>query len=162
MKRQDFQFEFEVYGSIDELTKEDAWLLDQAREITQHAYAPYSKFHVGAVAKLVNGEVVTGTNQENASYPVGICAERVLLSTASSLFPKIGIEAMAISYNNTKGESDQPISPCGICRQSLREFEIRTNHTIRLILGGMHGKVYVISDANYLLPLSFTPEDLLR
>lgn len=162
MKRQDFQFEFEVYDSIDELTKEDAWLLDQAREITQHAYAPYSKFHVGAVAKLVNGEVVTGTNQENASYPVGICAERVLLSTASSLFPKIGIEAMAISYNNTKGESDQPISPCGICRQSLREFEIRTNHTIRLILGGMHGKVYVISDANYLLPLSFTPEDLLR
>ena len=162
MKRQDFQFEFEVYDSIDELTKEDAWLLDQAREITQHAYAPYSKFHVGAVAKLVNGEVVTGTNQENASYPVGICAERVLLSTASSLFPKIGIEAMAISYNNTKGESDQPISPCGICRQSLREFEIRTNHTIRLILGGMHGKVYVISDANYLLPLSFTSEDLLR
>ena len=162
MKRQDFQFEFEVYDSIDELTKEDAWLLDQAREITQHAYAPYSKFHVGAVAKLVNGEVVTGTNQENASYPVGICAERVLLSTAASLFPKIGIEAMAISYNNTKGESDQPISPCGICRQSLREFEIRTNHTIRLILGGMHGKVYVISDANYLLPLSFTPEDLLR
>ena len=162
MKRQDFQFEFEVYDSIDELTKEDAWLLDQAREITQHAYAPYSKFHVGAVAKLVNGEVVTGTNQENASYPVGICAERVLLSTASSLFPKIGIEAMAISYNNTKGESDQPISPCGICRHSLREFEIRTNHTIRLILGGMHGKVYVISDANYLLPLSFTPEDLLR
>ena len=160
MKRQDFQFEFEVYDSIDELTKEDAWLLDQAREITQHAYAPYSKFHVGAVAKLVNGEVVTGTNQENASYPVGICAERVLLSTASSLFPKIGIEAMAISYNNTKGESDQPISPCGICRQSLQEYEERVKKPIRLILGGMEGKIIVIPKASMLLPLSFTGDDL--
>ena len=162
MKRQDYHFEFEVYDSIDELTKEDAWLLDHAREVTQHAYAPYSKFLVGAVAKLVNGEIISGTNQENASYPVGICAERVLLSTASSLFPKVAIEAMAISYNNTKGESDQPITPCGICRQSLREFETRTNRSIRLVLGGMHGKVYVIPNANDLLPLSFTAEDLLR
>ena len=162
MKRQEYHFEFEVYDSIDELTKEDAWLLDQAREVTQNAYAPYSKFMVGAMAKLANGEIISGTNQENASYPVGICAERVLLSTASSLFPKVAIEAMAISYNNTKGESDRPISPCGICRQSLREFETRTNHSIRLILGGMHGKVFVIPNADYLLPLSFTSEDLLR
>lgn len=162
MTRQEYHFEFEVYNTIEELEKEDAWLLDQAREITQNAYAPYSKFHVGAVAKLSNGQIVTGTNQENASYPVAICAERVLLSTASSLFPKIPIETMAISYNNTIGESDHPITPCGVCRQSLKEFETRTNHPIRLILGGLHGKVYVISNADFLLPLSFTANDLKR
>jgi cytidine deaminase len=162
MNRQEFHFEYEVYDSIDELTEEDAWLLDEAREVTQNAYAPYSKFKVGAAAKLLNGEIVKGTNQENASYPVGLCAERVLLSAASSLFPKVGIETMAISYDNANGESDQPISPCGICRQTLKEFETRTSHHIRIILGGMHGKVYVIPSADYLLPLSFTADDLKR
>lgn len=162
MNRQEFHFEYEVYDSIDELAEEDAWLLDEAREITQQAYAPYSKFSVGAAAKLANGEVVRGTNQENASYPAGICAERVLMATASTIHPKAAIETMAISYNNTNGESDHPITPCGICRQSLKEFETRTNHPIRLILGGMHGKVYVIPNADYLLPLSFTAEDLKR
>jgi cytidine deaminase len=162
MNRKEIHFEYEVYDSIDELTEEDAWLLDQAREVTQHAYAPYSKFKVGAAAKLMNGEVVLGSNQENASYPAGICAERVLMSTASSLFPRQAIETMAISYNNTNGESDRPITPCGICRQSLKEFETRTHHPIRLILGGMHGKVFVIPQADYLLPLSFSGDDLLR
>lgn len=162
MNRKEFHFEYEVYDSIDDLTEDDAWLLDQAREVTQNAYAPYSKFRVGAAAKLVNGEVVMGTNQENASYPVGLCAERVLLSTASSLYPKVAIETMAISYDNANGESDQPISPCGICRQTLKEYEIRTNRPIRIILGGMHGRVFVIPNADYLLPLSFTGEDLLR
>ncbi|HET9058267.1 MAG TPA: cytidine deaminase [Chitinophagaceae bacterium] len=160
MIRQDYHFEFEVYNSIDELSEEDAWLLDEAREVTQNAYAPYSKFYVGAVAKLTNGEIVSGTNQENASYPVGLCAERVLLASASSMFPKVPIETMAVSYFNNNGESDHPISPCGICRQSLQEFETKTGHPIRLILGGMHGKVYVIPDANFLLPLSFTSDDL--
>lgn len=162
MNRKEFQFEYEVYDSINDLEEEDAWLLDEAREVTQQAYAPYSKFRVGAAAKLSNGEVVRGTNQENASYPAGICAERVLMSVASSLYPKAAIETMAISYDNNNGESDQPITPCGICRQSLKEFEIRTNHQVRLILGGMHGKVYVIPNADYLLPLSFTAEDLKR
>jgi cytidine deaminase len=162
MIRQDYHFEFEVYDSIDELTEEDAWLLDEARETTQKAYAPYSKFKVGAAAKLVNGEVVHGSNQENASYPVGICAERVLISAASSLYPKVAIETLAISYNNTNGESNQPITPCGLCRQSLKEYETRTGHPIRLILGGMHGKIYVIPNADFLLPLSFTGEDLRR
>ena len=78
-------------------------LLSEAREITKFAYAPYSNFRVGAVAKLINGEKVTGTNQENASYPAGICAERTLLSTASSLFPGVAIDTIAISYNNING-----------------------------------------------------------
>ena len=160
MKKEAYNFEFEVYDSIESLPENDAWLLSEAKEVTQHAYAPYSHFQVGAVARLENGEIVTGSNQENASFPVGLCAERVLLAAASSIYPKVPIETIAISYHNDNGKSDHPISPCGICRQSLLEYESRINHPIRLILGGMEGKVYVIDNAAMLLPLSFTSEDL--
>jgi cytidine deaminase len=87
MKEQKFEFSFEVYDSIDELNEVDRQLLNEARNVTKRAYAPYSNFFVGAAAKLSNGEMVTGSNQENASFPVGICAERVLLGAASSLYP---------------------------------------------------------------------------
>ena len=85
MNKKAYEFEYEVYESIDDLTEEDKWLLDEAREVTQHAYAPYSRFQVGAVAKLNNGEVIAGSNQENASFPAGLCAERVVLASVSSL-----------------------------------------------------------------------------
>jgi cytidine deaminase len=160
MKKEVFKFSFEVYDSLEELNEQDAWLLSEAREVTQHAYAPYSHFQVGAVARLSNGEVVAGSNQENASFPVGLCAERVLLASVASLFPKVPIDSIAISYNNENGESNHPISPCGICRQSLLEYESRVNHPIRVILGGLEGKVYIIERAAMLLPLSFTSDDL--
>jgi len=160
MKTEAFTFDFKIYDSIDELNKEDADLLTEAREVTKFAYAPYSNFRVGANAKLINGERVSGTNQENASFPAGICAERTLLSTASSLFPGIGIETIAISYDNTKGKSDRPISPCGICRQSFVEFQQRTKHPIRIILSGLAGKVQVIENAANLLPFGFSSDDL--
>ena len=160
MKKEEYRFAFEVYDSIDELNKEDAWLLKEAREVTESAYAPYSNFNVGAVAKLANGEIVAGTNQENASYPVSICAERVLLGSVASLYPNIPIDTIAISYDNTRGASDHPISPCGMCRQSLVEYEERVKQPIRLILSGMDGKVYIIEKANALLPLSFGSVDL--
>lgn len=160
MNKLDSHFAYEVYDSIDELTEDDKWLLDEAREVTQHAYAPYSRFQVGAVAKLVNGEIVSGSNQENASFPAGLCAERVVMASVSSLYPKEPIETMAISYFNHNGESDHPITPCGICRQSLQEFTEMTSTPIRLILGGMNGKVFIIPQASMLLPLSFTSKDL--
>ncbi|WP_207493200.1 cytidine deaminase [Aridibaculum aurantiacum] len=160
MKKQDYTFNFEVYDTINDLKEEDKWLLNEAREVTHHAYAPYSNFQVGAIARLNNGEIVAGSNQENASFPVGLCAERVLLAAASSLFPKVPIDTLAISYHNEKGDSDHPISPCGICRQSLVEYESRVGHPIRLILGGMEGKVFVIEKAEMLLPLSFTSKDM--
>lgn len=160
MNRQEFHFDFEVYDSIDELKKEDAWLLNEARGVTEAAYAPYSNFNVGAVAKLVNGEIVAGTNQENASYPVGLCAERVLLASASTLYPNVAIDTMAISYDNNNGESNHPISPCGMCRQYLVEYEERVKQPIRLILSGMEGRVYVIEKATNMLPLSFGGTDL--
>jgi cytidine deaminase len=155
-----YSFEYEVYNSIDELQDIDRALLLAAKDITSTAYAPYSNFHVAATARLSNGQIVKGTNQENASYPVGTCAERALLGSLGALFPNEPIETMAITYHNLNGSSDTPASPCGMCRQALREYETRTHHTIRLILAGMEGKIYIIPMAGMLLPLGFTSDDL--
>ncbi|WP_121355467.1 cytidine deaminase [Flavisolibacter nicotianae] len=160
MKENKFEFNYKVYDNISELPEEQQWLLNEAREVTSNAYAPYSNFQVGAVAKMANGEIVAGSNQENASFPVGLCAERVLLASISSLFPRVPIETIAISYKSDHQKSDHPISPCGICRQSLQEFESRVNHPVQLILGGMEGPVYVIDSASRLLPLAFTSQEL--
>ena len=160
MNQEKYNFSFDVYDSIDELPEQDAALVQQARKVTANAYAPYSNFMVGAIAQLSNGKTVTGTNQENAAYPVGICAERVLLSTAATIFPNVAIDTIAISYDNKNGESDHPISPCGICRQTLLEYEERVKQPIRLILSGLEGKIYIIKKASQLLPLSFGGDDL--
>ncbi|MEO8823253.1 MAG: cytidine deaminase [Ginsengibacter sp.] len=160
MEKVKYSFNYEVFESIDQLNNEDADLLKEARATTQFAYAPYSNFKVGAFATLMNGKTISGTNQENASYPAGICAERTLMSSASSLFPNVGIKTIAISYNNGNGKSDHPISPCGICRQSFFEFQERTKNPIRLILSGMEGKVLIIENVADLLPLVFGAEDM--
>ena len=160
MIKKDFQFSVDIYDSGEELTPADAELLAAARVATKQAYAPYSKFLVGSAAVLENGTTVTGTNQENASFPVGICAERVLLSIVASQYPGLVVNTIAISYNNLLGESDHPISPCGICRQSLAEYEERVNHPIRVIMSGMKGPVYIVESARQLLPLSFSASDL--
>ena len=162
MQKEEVRFGFDVYDSSADLSAEDKALLEAARKVTEKAYAPYSNFQVGAFAKLTNGETIAGTNQENASYPVGICAERVLLSSASSQFPGEAISAIAISYYNENGASDKPISPCGICRQSLAEYEERQKQPIRLILGGMEGKIIIIPKASMLLPFGFGSEDLKK
>src|SRR5437868_5359952 len=106
MQERRFEFLYEVYDNIEALNNQDAWLLNEAREVTQNAYAPYSNFYVGAVAKLINGEIVAGTNQENASYPVGICAERVLLGNAATLYPGIAIDTIAVSYDGHETKSN--------------------------------------------------------
>lgn len=160
MKNENFNFKYAVYDSIEQLDKEDADLLHHARKVTELAYAPYSNFRVGAFAQLINGKTISGTNQENAAYPAGICAERTLMSVASSLFPGVGIKTIAISYHNEKGKSDHPISPCGICRQSFFEFQERTKTPIRIILSGMEGKVLIIENAADLLPLVFGANDM--
>ncbi len=160
MKKNKIEISYEIFDDLSELAMQDAWLLNEAREVTNQAYAPYSNFYVGAVAKLVNGEIVAGSNQENASFPAGLCAERVLLASASVLYPNIAVDTMAISYHSNNGNSKVPISPCGICRQTLREYEDRFKHPIRLILGGMEGKVFIFEKASSLLPLAFTSKDL--
>jgi cytidine deaminase len=160
MQHKEFRLTYEEYASDAELAPADRDLLEMAREVTAHAYAPYSRFRVGAAARLNNGEIITGTNQENASFPVGICAERVLLSAAAARYPGMPVKSIAISYFNEQGPAERPISPCGICRQSLQEFETRTGQPIRLILGGQTGPVYVIAQSGSLLPIAFVADDL--
>ncbi len=160
MHEKKFEFTYKEYADATELPEEQQWLLNEAREVTENAYAPYSHFLVGAVAKLANGEIVAGSNQENASFPIGLCAERVLLASASSIFPNIPIETIAVSYKSENHSSDHPIAPCGICRQSLQEFEGRFGQNMQVILGGAKGPVYVLDSASKLLPFAFTSEDL--
>lgn len=164
MKSLQFHFSYDEFTSIEELPLQDQQLLTAAREVTRNSYAPYSHFSVGAAALLKNGVQVLGTNQENASYPVGICAERTLMASAATQYPGIAIEAMAISYHNFNlpNSNEHAISPCGMCRQALNEFEQRTQTPIRLILSGMSGEVIVIKTAAHLLPLAFTGKELLR
>jgi cytidine deaminase len=161
MKENKFEFSYEVYADISELKKEDADLLTRARAVTKQAYAPYSNFFVGAIAQLGNGEIVAGTNQENASYPVGICAERVLLGNAATLYPGATVDTLAISYDSKEVPSDHPISPCGMCRQALLEYETRTKKPIRLILAGQKGNIYIVNTVRFLLPFAFDSSELL-
>ena len=144
------------------LSDADKELILEARKATENAYAPYSGFRVGAAGRLKDGTILTGTNQENASYPVGICAERTLLSVIGALYPNAPLETVAVTYHNPGGDSSNPIAPCGICRQSLLEYENRTKTPIRLLLTGYTGKVLVIEKASMLLPLSFSADDMKR
>lgn len=161
MKQGEFKFTYEVYDSINELPAEDAALLQTAQQATGKSWSPYSHFRVGAAARLKSGTVISGANQENASYPAGICAERVLMSAITAVYPGEAINTMAITYEGDGVVSDHPISPCGICRQSFQEFEHRTDSPIRLIMGGKEGKIYVVPSASLLLPLAFTADELL-
>jgi cytidine deaminase len=159
MSRQTVSFEFEMHASSAELNEEDRGLLEQARSVTKNAYAPYSHFNVSAVALLANGNTVAGVNLENASYPAGICAEQALLGAVNATAPGVPIKTIAISYQGQQN-NNEPISPCGICRQALTEYEVRMQQPIRLILAGQEGTVYIIPSAQSLLPLAFTGKSL--
>jgi cytidine deaminase len=157
---QQLSFSYEEWPDDAALSEQDRTLLEEARRVTELAYAPYSNFWVGAAARLVSGSLVVGTNQENASYPVGICAERVLLGHAAVRYPNDPIETIAISYHPKDRSSQIPLYPCGMCRQALLEQEIRFQRPMRLILAGMEGKVHVIESAQSLLPFAFTGQGL--
>jgi len=154
------QLDYERFAGDAELPPDEFALLQKAREATGRAYAPYSQFRVGAAIRLVNGHIIVGANQENASFPAGLCAERVALSAVTSQFPGVVIRAIAISYLPSQGNADHPISPCGICRQTLVEYELVQQQPIRIILGGSTGEIIVVPAAQLLLPFSFTLHDL--
>lgn len=162
MNAESYSFNFEIYENAALLEAPDKALLEAAQQATSNAYAPYSNFYVGAAARLDNGEIICGTNQENASYPAGLCAERVLLSAIASQHKGALIEAIAISYDDKNGPSEKPISPCGICRQSLLEYEERQQQTIKLILGGLKGNIHIIDSASCLLPFAFRGDHLKK
>jgi cytidine deaminase len=150
-----YAFDYELLDQAGLLTEADQVLLNAAIEATQTAYAPYSNFKVGAAALLSTGQIVIGSNQESASFPVGICAERTLLNSVGSQYPAATILTMAISYDPLNKPSVEPISPCGMCRQSLLDYENRYQSPIKIILAGKTGQVMVIPSASYLLPFGF-------
>jgi cytidine deaminase len=160
MKQTSIHISVQIFPDFKSLETADASLLEAARSALDHAYAPYSGFKVGAAARLTNGRIITGSNQENASFPAGICAERVTLSTASAAFPGIAVATLALTYLNESGSANHPISPCGICRQTLAEYEQRFGQPIRLILGGKSGEIFILNRATDLLPLAFSSREL--
>jgi cytidine deaminase len=152
--------EFEVFDTISELSESDQNLLKEAMKALENAYAPYSGFSVGAAVLLENGKIITGNNQENAAYPSGLCAERVAIFHASSQYPGVKVSAIAVSARSSKQILDKPVTPCGACRQSMSEYEVKFSSPIKIIMGGEKGPVYVGRSISDLLPLSFTSKQL--
>ena len=146
------------HSSWSALDKADRQLLEAAAKAARGAYAPYSRFKVGAALRIEDGPVVSGNNQENASFPAGICAERTALHAAMSVMPKGTIESMAIVVPQVRGS--RPVTPCGICRQALIEQERRQEGPIRLLMGLMRGPVIEMFSVDALLPLSFDSSHL--
>lgn len=139
---------------FEELSKADQELLAAAKEATTRSYAIYSKFSVGAAARLSNGTVVTGTNQENAAYPSGLCAERTTLFYANSQYPDQPVDVLAVAARTESDFITNPIPPCGACRQVMLETEVRYKHPFRILLYGKE-EIYEINRVGDLLPLSF-------
>lgn len=139
---------------LDELSVADRELIEQAMKATDNAYAEYSHFYVGAALRLANGRIVIGANQENAAFPSGLCAERTAVFSAQANFPDQSIEALALVARNDNGLIDNPVTPCGACRQVLLGVEERYGLPMRILMYGKSG-VYSVGSAKDLLPLSF-------
>lgn len=159
MKKREIIIKITEYESVKELDANEQQLISEAKKITENAYAPYSKFSVGAALLLENGEIIRGTNQENAAYPSGLCAERVALFYANSKFPDKKVKTIAIAAKSKGNFTKTPITPCGSCRQVILETENRFKNPIKIILYG-EDKIQVIEDARTLLPISFTGDFL--
>lgn len=144
-----------VLCTYDELTAADRQLIDAAKDATRRSYAPYSHFHVGAAVLLADGTVITGTNQENAAYPSGLCAERTTLFYAGSTHPDTAVVSLAIAAFTDGAFTTNPIVPCGACRQVMLETEQRYNHPIRTLLYGTEGIYLIEGGTRELLPLTF-------
>lgn len=159
MKTTEIKIVVYEFQNIGELPENDQLLLNEARRITALAYAPYSGFHVGAAVLLNNGVIITGNNQENSAYPSGLCAERVALFYANANYPESEVKAIAISAAKNNILVNEPVKPCGACRQALAEAEVRFETPIRIILDGQDS-ILVLKGVESLLPLSFSKRAL--
>ena len=146
-------------AKVEELDDKDRQLVETSIEATNNSYAPYSRFHVGAAVRLDNGIIIPGCNQENAAFGVTICAERTALFAAGAQYPKAKVEAIAITARNADGLLDEPVAPCGTCRQAMVETEKRSGKKLRILLNGKNS-VYIIEGIGALLPLTFSDEQL--
>jgi cytidine deaminase len=155
MKQLKYEATYTAYDSEAELPDNYKFLVAEARKAKAGSYAPYSNFQVGAAILLNNGQVIHGSNQENAAYPIGFCAERTALSAAASLASGEKIKAIAITCSSEQNPVTSPAAPCGICRQCLFEAECKHQQDIEVILVGESGPCYIFKSIKDLLPLHF-------
>jgi len=152
--------EFTFSNQLEDLDTESKYLVHKAKEATQHAYAPYSKFLVGVALLLEDGTVITGTNQENAAYPSAMCAERVALFTASSTHPNARVKKIAVVARKKSSKDLTPATCCGACRQVMLEYENRQQQPMVVVMQGQDQRWIVASSAASLLPFGFTKDSL--
>lgn len=160
MKKIEIATTLSVYDSLDELPEDVQHLMQRSFKARDAAYAPYSSFHVGAAILLENGEVLSGSNQENAAYPSGLCAERTAIYYAGANYPDIAIKTMAISAKAMGKSTTKPVPPCGACRQAIAEYEVKQKQPIVLYFMGDSGQVFKSESLENLLPLLFTQDYL--
>lgn len=139
----------------EELDTKEVALMELAKKSLHKAYAPYSQFSVGAALLLANGEILSANNQENAAFPVGICAERVLLSYANANFPDQAPLKIAIAAKSIENDEYSPISPCGLCRQTINEYELKFNQEIEIYMLNPSGQILKADNISQLLPFKF-------
>ncbi|MCH3883151.1 MULTISPECIES: cytidine deaminase [Tenacibaculum] len=155
MKKIDIQTSATIFDSVSELSSEEQNLMNNAIEARKKAYAPYSKFKVGAALLLDNGKIISGNNQESAAYPSGMCAERVAIWKAGSDFPNMKVKKIVITAASTENLVNKPVGPCGACRQTLSEYEINQKEPIEIIFMGEIGQIVKTESLLSLLPFSF-------
>lgn len=155
VKKQKIEIHLEVFEDLSELPVDIKNLMNKAQQARENAYAPYSRFRVGAALLLSSGEIVTGNNQENAAYPSGLCAERVAVFAAGANFPNENIIALAISARSENQPTTEAIGPCGACRQSLAEYEQKQKSPIPTYFMGESGEIIKVASIADLLPLGF-------
>ena len=154
MTNKEIRISYIEYSGIDELKAEDQELVRAAIDATATAYAPYSKFHVGAAVRFEDGEIVRGSNQENAAYPSGMCAERTTLFYANASRPDKRMAALAVAARQGGGLVEEPVTPCGACRQVMAQYQLKSGIPMRILLVGAH-KIWEFAKVEDLLPLMF-------
>ena len=147
--------DFMIFDSLDELSDQTKHLFEEASIVRESAYSNYSRFSVGAALLLENGKILSGSNQENASYPLGLCAERTVLFYANSKFPNVKIKEIVIIAGSVDKINEKPVAPCGACRQVISEFQTNQNSDIALYFKGEKGKIIYTESINNLLPYKF-------
>ena len=155
MKKLKLTTEYKLFDNSSELDPQVRDLMNIAIDARKKAYAPYSKFSVGTAILLDNNEIIIGNNQENAAYPSGMCAERVAIYYAGAKYPDKAILKMAISASSSLKGIDNPVAPCGACRQAISEYEVKQNKAIEIYFMGDTGKIIMVNSIKALLPLGF-------
>ena len=162
MKEKKITISFLEYEVGEELPAGEELLVSKATEAVSTAYAPYSRFNVGAAVLMENGEIICGSNQENTAYPSGLCAERVAIFTAKAKYPEMAIKSIAVTAHTDLFPIEEPLTPCGGCRQVIAETEMRQKSKIKILMKGESGPIMSVLGIESLLPLMFHEEKLKK